>query len=230
MSVELVSLLKQFSGQYAPVVPQQASGRFHLLDLSDSNEDLRDVDVTSPQSLGSMIHRQVVDDRCQLAVGGYGEDRSVYRSDLFESDGEARSVHLGVDLWVPQGTPVSAPLDGVVHSMQNNNGNLDYGPTIILEHELEDMTFYTLYGHLAAYTLFQLEEGHPVPMSVPFTVVGDDTENGGWPPHLHFQIISDMGDFWGDFPGVARPSEADLWLKRCPDPNLILSMDVLKPE
>ena len=50
-------------------------------------------------------------------------------------------------------------------------------------------------------------------------------ENGGWPAHLHFQIIGDLMGFIGDFPGVAKQSEIEEWLERCPDPNLILGMD-----
>jgi hypothetical protein len=40
-----------------------------------------------------------------------------------------------------------AALDGRVHSFQNNDSLGNYGPTIILEHQVEDLTFYTLYGH-----------------------------------------------------------------------------------
>ena len=112
MTSNLVSTLKQFTGQYAPVVPQQQTGRFHRLDLSDRNASLADIDVKDPVALGAWVHSQVVGDGCQFAVGGYGEDRLIYRSDLFQSGSEPRTIHLGVDLWVPPGTPVSAPVDG----------------------------------------------------------------------------------------------------------------------
>jgi 4-aminobutyrate aminotransferase-like enzyme len=52
--------------------------------------------------------------------------------------------------------------------------------------------------------------------------VGQHPENGGWPPHLHFQFIVDMMDEEGDLFGVAPQSKRDVWLSVCPDPNLIL--------
>ena len=47
---------------------------------------------------------------------------------------EWRTIHLGMDLFIQEGSPVFAPLDGIVHSFANNNRKHDYGPTIILEH------------------------------------------------------------------------------------------------
>ncbi len=57
-----------------------------------------------------------------------------------------------------------------------------------------------------------------------FAEVGEHHENGGWPPHLHFQIVGDIGSFKGDFPGVAAPFERERFLELCPDPNLILGI------
>jgi hypothetical protein len=50
-------------------------------------------------------------------------------------------------------------------------------------------------------------------------------ENGNWPSHLHFQIILDLQDWQGDYPGVCKYSERQLWLDNCPDPDLILGMN-----
>jgi hypothetical protein len=52
--------------------------------------------------------------------------------------------------------------------------------------------------------------------------IGSAEENGNWPPHLHFQLIAEIGDWRGDFPGVAPPSRRSRFLELCPDPNLIL--------
>ena len=65
---------------------------------------------------------------------------------------ERRTVHLGVDLTVPAGSAVHAPLDGIVHGFEDARGRLDYGPVVVLRHEVRDdegqLTFFTLYGHL----------------------------------------------------------------------------------
>ncbi|MFI5187661.1 MAG: hypothetical protein ACHQF0_13100 [Chitinophagales bacterium] len=53
---------------------------------------------------------------------------------------------------------------------------------------------------------------------------GIPSENGHWPPHLHFQIIIDMGEWKGDYPGVCKFSERKKYLENCPDPDGILQM------
>ena len=49
--------------------------------------------------------------------------------------------------------PIHAALDGTIHSFQNNTALGDYGPTIILSHEIEGFKFHTLYGHLSEASL-----------------------------------------------------------------------------
>ncbi|MBI4363426.1 MAG: peptidoglycan DD-metalloendopeptidase family protein [Candidatus Doudnabacteria bacterium] len=149
----------------------------------------------------------------------------MYRhSQLFNDEQEPRSVHLAMDLWVPQGTPVFSPLPGRVHSFQNNDHLGDYGPTIILEHELQGLKFFTLYGHLSRVSLVNLKTSETIRSGQQIAKLGSQNENGSWPPHLHFQIISDMMGKKGDFPGVASISEKDYYLGICPDPNLILRL------
>ncbi|MBD3224769.1 MAG: peptidoglycan DD-metalloendopeptidase family protein [Caldithrix sp.] len=160
-----------------------------------------------------------------VAIGRYNEDRTIYqKSALFTSAKEPRTVHLGIDLFVQSGVRVLAPLDSTVHSFQNNNNDGDYGPTIILQHDFNDLTFYTLYGHLTLDSIESMDSGQFIPAGRPFAKVGDFPVNGNWPPHLHFQIITDMQGHWGDFPGVAATADRSRLLERCPDPNLILGI------
>lgn len=149
-------------------------------------------------------------------VGGYGEHRAMYAgSHLFGGDDEPRDIHLGIDVWTDAGTPLCAPLGGVVHSFADNDAFGDYGATIILDHG----DFFTLYGHLARRSLSDLAEGQPVGRGEVFAQLGAPQENGGWPSHLHFQKITDLLGRRGDFPGVAKTSEREQWLALCPDPS-----------
>jgi len=160
-----------------------------------------------------------------VAVGRYDEPRLLYSSDLFGSGPaieERRTVHLGVDLFVAPGTPVQAPLDGFVHLRAHNRAPLDYGPLVILRHSTGDEAFFTLYGHLSADSLEGLEVGQRVRRGEPFARVGTRDENGGWPPHVHVQVILDLLGRDADFPGVAPASERALWTSLSPDPNLLL--------
>ncbi|MEZ4387745.1 MAG: peptidoglycan DD-metalloendopeptidase family protein [Candidatus Krumholzibacteriia bacterium] len=152
-------------------------------------------------------------------IGGYAEDRGVYAaSTLFAGDVEPRTIHLGLDIWASAGTPLRAPLAAEVHSCAVNDRFGDYGGTVILAHD----GFFTLYGHLAHRSVDGLRPGQPLAAGEVFAWLGHPGENGGWPPHLHFQRIEDMLGFVGDFPGVAAASERDHWLALCPDPRPLL--------
>lgn len=161
-------------------------------------------------------------------VGGYGEHRGIYAaSSLFggpgHDEGEPRVIHLGVDVWTDAGTPLRAPLDATVHSFAINAAHGDYGGTVILEHELGDTVCHTLFGHLAHRSLDGLAVGRAVAAGEVFAWLGEPRENGGWPPHLHLQRIDDIGEHRGDYPGVARLSERERWLRACPDPAALLA-------
>ena len=162
----------------------------------------------------------------QLLMGGYLEDRFIYDSPVFRSEGEeARTLHLGLDIFAPAETSVFAPLEGQVHSFQVNDGQLDYGPTLILEHKPEEgLTFWTLYGHLSEDSLLGIEEGDPIAAGEKIAEFGTPDINGGWAPHLHFQIMLDLQERRGDFPGVCKLSEKDAWAEICPDPRKLLGL------
>ena len=99
----------------------------------------------------------------------------------------------------------------------------DYGPTIILEHTpVAGLKFHTLYGHLDRDSLKGLKPGTAFMAGEKIAQLGTRRENGGWSPHLHFQIILDIGSAKGDYPGVAKRSEQDKWLAICPDPAKLL--------
>ena len=200
-----------------------------LLDLSVGSTTLGGNDVFEDIALFSRkIDELLANAGSQLGVGGYGEIRPFYTSDAYSvvaNDGHRwRSVHLGLDLWAAAGTPVHAPWEGRVHSFQDNAHDNDYGPTIILEHDMGDgQHFYTLYGHLSREDLSALRQGQWIRRGDCIAHIGPPPENGNWPPHLHFQIILDLLGKTGDFPGVAFPEEAAIWLGICPDPSDWLS-------
>lgn len=200
------------------------SNDVHLLDLSDKNPDLTDSDVATNEALGVFITNSIKNAGKKYAKGGYSEKRLIYkRSNHFDNtEGESRCIHLGVDIWCEAGTTIFAPLDGKIHSFQNNNNFGDYGPTIIIEHQLNNTKFYSLYGHISLNSIVNLEPNSKVVKGQAFAEIGDPLVNGNWPPHLHFQLIADIGNKKGDYPGVTTEREALFYLKNCPNPNIIL--------
>jgi 4-aminobutyrate aminotransferase-like enzyme len=198
------------------------------LDLSVGSTLLADpVALAGTEELTRIVFGAMDDVRAAIGIGRYDEPRLWYAGYAYaDVGGERRTVHLGVDLFLPAGTPVLAPLDAVVESVQNNEGFLDYGPTVVLRHEPDDgPTFYTLYGHLSHRVLDTLTPGQSVQTGDRFAELGEFSENGNWPPHLHFQIITDLLGMSGDYPGVAPASERNVWTSFSPDPNLILCLE-----
>ncbi len=203
-----------------------------VFDLSISGTEAGTPALWSDErAFSRLLFRRLVDAGTRLGVGRYDEVRALYTSDLFRTPGndgpEWRTVHLGLDLFARAGAPVLAPMDGIVHSVADNANPLDYGPTIVLEHRSGDGGgFYTLYGHLSRDAIRRWTPGNRVARGDQLASIGDASVNGGWPPHLHFQIIADLLDYRGDFPGVARPGDRDVWLSLSPDPNLVARLRV----
>lgn len=201
------------------------------LDLSVGSPDLGNyAEIENAEKLHRRIAACLGAENGQgvAGLGRYDEARSFYTTDAYEVRGnegpEWRSVHIGLDIFMEPETPVYAPLDGTVHSFQDNANERDYGPTIILEHRpAESLTFFTLYGHLTRHSLEGLQVGQSIRAGQEFCRIGPMPENGNWSPHLHFQVILDMLGRRGDYPGVAFPEKREIWKSLCPDPWLLLT-------
>lgn len=197
---------------------------FLIFDFTQNNIDLAKINIADTNEFSSFINAKLLAHNAKFGIGRYDENRTIYdHSNLFDGD-IRRTIHLGVDLWVPAEEEVLCPIVGKVHSFKNNDSDGDYGPTIILEHELDGVTFYTLYGHLSLESLKNIEVGQEFQRGTRIGRVGNYPINGNWPPHLHFQIISDMHEKQGDFPGVASHEDREKYLELCPNPNIILQI------
>ncbi|GAB2766957.1 hypothetical protein GCM10027275_06380 [Rhabdobacter roseus] len=224
--MNVVDLLVKYPYFAEVVAGIRRPGAYRWLDFTQQNADLDRLDLADTAAFDDYVFGKRLEGGKYLGVGGYAEHRTIYhRSAHFSTaNEEPRCIHLGMDVWAQAGTPVYAPLAGQVHSFGFNDRFGDYGPTIILEHSLESYTFYTLYGHLSLSSLEGMEAGRPLQAGEAFATIGTYPENGHWPSHLHFQIITDIGTHRGDFPGVCTLSDRDRYLALCPDPNLMLQI------
>ncbi|MBM4101024.1 MAG: aminotransferase class III-fold pyridoxal phosphate-dependent enzyme [Phycisphaerae bacterium] len=172
------------------------------------------------EEVADFLHKNSAD----VGIGRYCENRAVYTSDSFDADApSARTYHLGVDLWQSAGARVHAPLAGTIEIFNDNDAYLDYGPVVILRHETDKgHSFFTLYGHLAKESLTLWQVGKKIQAGELIGWMGDESENVGWPPHLHFQLITDLCGMGIDIYGVAPRDEVSLWRSISPNPNLIL--------
>lgn len=196
------------------------------IDLSASNEELSKLNSTDALAFENYIEEYLSKNNAKVAFGGYQEIRNLYkRSAVFNSeDSDERNIHIGLDLWIKAGTSVLAALDGTIHSFQNNTALGDYGPTIILEHQFDEIKFYTLYGHLSLDSLNDKQIGTKVKKGATIATLGSPPINGDYAPHLHFQIIIDIESKTGDYPGVCNEKKLSFYSQNCPNPNLLLKI------
>ncbi|QDK81657.1 peptidoglycan DD-metalloendopeptidase family protein [Spirosoma sp. KCTC 42546] len=212
-----------------------------ILDFSASNPDLETLDLTDTALFSAYVYGKLRAAGARVGMGGYNEHRVIYRrSKHFNTSDETspyngpREIHLGIDFWAEAGTPVFALLAGRVHSFQDNAHFGDYGPTIILEHtgnaagksfgQTAFQPRYSLYGHLTRQSLDGLQEGMEFNAGQKIGEIGPYPENGDWPPHLHFQLMTDMLGLKGDFPGVCSLADREKFLRICPNPNDLLGI------
>ena len=196
------------------------------LDLSESNEFLKTEKLETASDYEIFIQKYLDKNNAKIAYGGYKEIRNLYkRSFVFNnSNSDERNIHIGLDLWINEKAPVYAALDGKIHSFQNNDLLGDYGPTIILEHNINGLNFHTLYGHLSLDSLKNKTIGDEIKQGTQIATLGLPPINGDYAPHLHFQIIINMKNKKGDYPGVCNEKDLNFYSKNCPDPNLLLKI------
>lgn len=162
-------------------------------------------------------------------LGHYGEPRLVYTDLAFRKGpwkaSNRRTVHIAVDAFAPAGRVLHAPMAARVEVIADRDGHLDYGGMIILSHQTpEGDAFYTLYGHLNPEFMTTLKVGQALAKGEAFCRLGDASQNGGWAPHLHFQVALTTDGMSDDWPGVADPDERYLWERVCPNPAALLNL------
>src|SRR5262249_47489092 len=133
----------------------------------------------------------------RVAIGRYDKPRLLYVSPAFalgpRATDEHPTIHIGLDLFADAGTPVFSPLDGKIAAFNDNGMKQDYGPVIILRHQTDDgIELFTLYGHLSRESLDGLSIGKRVSAGDRLATLVAASVNGGWTPHLHLQVITDL--------------------------------------
>ncbi len=225
--MDLLELLRKEKRDIAPVLSiLTQKDKLLKVDFSINNPEITSINIDNIAVFAMYLSKILKNAGKEMAYGGYLEQRHFYkRSKIFKNGNEIRDIHLGIDLWVFTPQPVFAPLDGIVHSLAINPGNGDYGGTIILQHSIQDITFYTLYGHLSHQSVNSLHKGQRIVAGQQIGTLGEPHENGYWSPHLHFQLIKDMLKYEGDFPGTCSASNLNYYKIICPDPAVLLGLE-----
>lgn len=158
--------------------------------------------------------------RSSFGVGRYNEKRpGMYTDDIFLA--ERRDIHVGIDIGAPAGTPVYSFDDAEVFLFGNNSAAGDYGFTLITKNLVNGEILFALYGHLSAASIADKVRGQKVKKGEVIAWLGKKEENGGWNPHLHFQL-SRIEPLVCDMPGVVASKDLEASLKIYPDPRIVL--------
>ena len=229
----IVGWISAHSGGFAPVVPGLKTAPRVRVDLGAAAVAAAGVDPGDLSALTGYVFGRMGESGARFGIGRYLERRPINRGSQFAlATGEQRDVHLGVDVYAEPGEPVCAALAGTVEAIEDR-GPGDYGPVVLLAHATEEglepatnrgVPFWTLYGHLDREVLGRLAVGERLEAGALVGRIGSAAENGGWPPHLHLQLLTHtLGEGCGIY-GVAPPSTLDIWESVSPDPNLILGL------
>ena len=120
------------------------------------------------------------------SFGGYLEDRSFLFRNKYHAE-RGTFIHLGIDYNVPAGTLVAVPCDAVVvDRWADKDQNGGWGGRLVFSLSKH---YYLIYAHL---DLEQLPlPGTRLSENSVVAVVGKESNNGGWFPHLHVQLVSE---------------------------------------
>ncbi len=219
--------LDETRGRFAPVLGRDlSSAPMRSLSVHDSTTPEDPFSITRAEAAclgtGSGSGRKTW-------LGYYGEPRLIYTEPAYLSGrsiiDNRRTVHLGIDVFTAPGSPVHTPLEATVFHAGVRPDYLDYGGLAILRHVTSGgVEFFTLYGHLAPNSIAGLYAGQRLERGECFASVGDVAENGGWNPHLHFQLGLAASGLGNDWPGAVDPDEFLFWQKACPNPAALLNL------
>ena len=196
---------------------------YHI-DLSKKNTIVRtETEFNNPLFFEGKLAEIQEKNTDTIITGGYLEKRALYTSDIYntKNSSEKRNIHLGLDFWLPENTPVHAILAGDVICAIHQKDYKGYGGFVILKHHFNGFEFFSLYGHLSEKSVTNLSRGQKIQKNELIGTLGNYEENGKWLPHLHFQIMLSLLDYTNDFPGVALERKIEYWKMICPNPNLL---------
>jgi hypothetical protein len=197
------------------------SGTPFFLDLSDSGSAVDRLDPLDPDGFQRWLD-DAMGTGYAWGIGNYLECRTKLLRHFPQMQEEGRCYHLGVDIVLPKGSPLYAPLPGKVAAAGYEKGQGNYGGYLLLAHDLPaSERFYTFYGHLEP--TLTAAAGTVLGAGETMARTGGFAENGNWFYHTHLQIITPLGLADGyDTRGYCTPEMLGHIRERCPDPAPLL--------
>ena len=153
------------------------------------------------------------------AAGGYLEKRpGQYTAKQYR---KLRDIHLGLDLVAPEGEVIYAPISLRFFDRAYLSGEQNYGYCLLGQAVWDGPELYLFFGHLDKNSFDRVRFDKIYEKGERVACVGGSLENGGWFPHLHFQL-SFLRPQSCDIPGVCEEKDLSKYIAQCPDPSDLL--------
>ena len=229
-AIRIAAWLEREAHSFAPVIrPGLSRPDVTVFDFAATSPDATLLDSFDGPGFDRYCTEKMAAEDADFGVGTYGEDRTIYKGEAFGTTAPdiRRTVHLGIDIFTSAGEPVHAPMAGTVAFIHDDAVAYGFGPTVLLQHETDHGdVFWTLYGHLSRASIARLHVGQAIAKGAAFTEFGPRPENGAWPPHLHFQVVTDHLGLGARMHGVGTLAEWQIWQQVSPDPSVVLGLPV----
>lgn len=205
-----------------PILGDGFEGPPGHISLAEDSPYIEQFATATQQELNDLINRIHDEQGVTWSLSGDRENRvALYRQNE-KYMREGRTVHIGLDINAPAGTPLHAPLDATVVDAQYEEGAGNYGWMCVLRCEIGGgkPPFYLLFGHLAEEGL--APAGTKLCAGDVFAKIGDFHENGNWFNHTHLQVLTKRAFDMDWNKGLVRPDEVATLDEFCPSPMPLL--------
>ena len=203
-----------------PLFGDLLKGEPYVFDFSSKNPKTLNYNLDNFQEFNEDIFNELKHSGKKWGIGEYLEERKNILRGSINIINEKRIYHLGLDIIVPYNSVVFCPLEGKIHKLGKETQKGNYGGYLVLEHKINNQTFYSLYGHLK--TPHKVQLGEKILAGQELALIGKESDSGGWFCHLHLQIITQKAmnegySEWGYISEKLLPKVGEYF----PNPNLL---------
>ena len=203
-----------------PLFGDLLKGEPYVFDFSSKNPETLNYNLNNFQEFNENIFNELKNSGKKWGIGKYLEERKNILRGSINIINEKRIYHLGLDIVVPYNSVVFCPLDGYVYKLGKETQKGNYGGYLVLKHQVNNQTFYSLYGHLK--TPHKVQLGDKILAGQELALIGKESDSGGWFCHLHLQIITQKAfnkgySEWGYISEKLLPKVGEYF----PDPNFL---------
>ena len=184
--MNLKSVLKK--NDIYPLFGELLKGDPYVFDFSSKNPKTLNYNLNNFQEFNEDIFNELKNSGKKWGIGKYLEERENILRGSINIINEKRIYHLGLDIIVPYNSVVFCPLYGYVYKLGKETQKGNYGGYLVLKHQVNNQTFYSLYGHLK--TPHKVKLGQKLVAGQELGKIGKESDSGGWFCHLHLQIIT----------------------------------------